>query len=417
MMPGLEPVGIAWTRWFPWHRGFLAIGLALRMEASDPSMHSLGQPVGPGEIQFTLRGAASAGESYAVECVYRPHRERDVKKTRHLNLLRGWIGSGSRDLVKVQREEFHSVRRPFTATGSDMTFAVSLHDPDGEYAAYQLESVRVVGSVTGTLEFERWFATTPDLDDGFGLKCTATSLRGTLRPSGLAAPPLRGSPPLWPTLRTVDLEFTPVDVPVVRLFEATSKHHWDGWRQSTPQSWPGGRTLVLRKTGEPTVWREHEYYAFPPAGEPRAIRPAPPQDVMPGVQVEVFWPEGESLPFPETRFERDVQVVVAPVSKLPPRMIELLAQSVRLRPGWEPSSLSAREWQDLEASAPEIDLPLSIEMAASDDGRTTLKISRRHAFTEPWICIFGAAYDADRRFVVTSLRVSPERWSGPLPAD
>jgi hypothetical protein len=385
------------------------------MSAADPNLHPLGQAISPGEIQFTLRGAASAGDSCSVECVYRPYRERDVKKTRHLNLLRGWIGSGSRELIRVQREDFHSVRRQFTATGSDLTFTASLRDPDDEHAAYQLDSVRVVSRLTGTLEFERWFATTPELEGGFGLKCSETSLLGTLRPSGLGAQPLRGSPPLWPTLRTVDLEFRPVDVPVVRLFESMSKHHWDGWRQTTPESWPGGRTIVLRHIGAPTVWREHEYHAFPPARERVAVVPKPPPGVLPGIHVEVFWPEGESLHFPETLFEHDVKVVAVPVSKLPPRMAELLAQSVRLRPGCESSSLSAKEWEELDASVPEVELPLTLEMVPSAEERSALKIVRLPGFKEPWVCSFGAPYDSDRRVVVTSLLVKPERWAGALP--
>ncbi|MBL9169116.1 MAG: hypothetical protein JNN07_15355 [Verrucomicrobiales bacterium] len=385
------------------------------MSAADPSLHSLAQPIPPGDVQFTLREAAGAGEASGVEAVYRPYRERDVKKTRSLNLWRGWMGSGSRELIRVQREEFRSVRQSLVASGSNLTFAVSLRCPDAKYGAYQLQSVRVVAGRLGHLEFERWSTETPILDAGFGLQCSVSSLRGEARPSGLAAQPLRGSLPLWPTLRTVDLQFSPVEVPVVRLFESTSKHHWDGWRQTIPQGWPGGRTIVLRQVNGPTVWREHEYYAFPPANEPPLAHPVPPSGVMSGIQVEVFWPEGGSLDFPETRFETSVEMIAVALSKLPPRMAELLAHSVRLRPGIEPGSISAQEWRELEASVPELELPLSIEMAPSAQGSTALKITRRPAFTEAWVCTFAAPYDDARRFLLTSLLLRPERWIGPVP--
>lgn len=415
VLSGLEPPQGTWRRVLPLIRVFLLFCFDVPMSAVDPSLHPLGRPIGPGEIHFQLRGAASAGESYAVESVYRPYREWDVRKTRHLGLLRGWLGPGSSGLIRTQREEFHSVRQQCQAQGSDMTFVVPLRDPDGDHAAYQLESVRVVGRVTGTLEFERWSASPPELDTGFGLKCEAASLRGILRPSGLGAAPLRGSFPLWPALRTVDVQFTRVEVPPLRLFEASAKHHWDGWRQTVPQEWPGGRTIVLRRLGAATVWREHEYHAVPPAGESPLPRPSPPPGVLPGVQLELFWPEGDSLEFPETRFDGEVAMIAVPVSKLPPRMTGLLAQSVRRRPGWEPGSLSAGEWSDLQAAVPSLEMPLSVEMASSGEGQNVLRITRKPGFIEPWVCTFGAPYDEGRRVIVTSLLVNPDRWTGPLP--
>ncbi|MBN9692361.1 MAG: hypothetical protein J0M24_19100 [Verrucomicrobia bacterium] len=406
------------TRWFP---GFAfgcwmaVLSFVIPVTAVDPSVHPLGQPIDAGEIQFTLRGAAVPGESYAVECVYRPYRERDVKKTWHLGFLGGWIGGRSKELIQVNREEFHSFRQRLTATGSNLTFTASLRDPDGDYHAYQLETVRVIARRTGTFEFERWTSAAPKLDSGFGLQCAAESMRGVLRPSGLGAQPLRGSAPLWSTLRRVDLEFVRVEVPIIRLFEAQQKHHWDGWRQTTPQAWPGGRSIVVRHVSASTVWREHEYDPFPSAREVPVAHPRPLAEVLPGVQLEVFWPEGEPLSFPETRFEADVEVVAVPVSQLPPRLRELLAQSVRLRPGWEPAALSAQEWKELKASVPELDLPLSLQMVPSAEGETTLRLERLPGFKESWLCLFGAAFDDHRRFVITSLLVRPERWTGPLP--
>jgi hypothetical protein len=77
--------------------------------------------------------------------------------------------------------------------------------------------------------------------------------------------------------------------------------------------------------------------------------------------------------------------------------------------------LSAKEWEELDASVPEVELPLTLEMVPSAEERTSLKIVRLPGFNEPWVCSFGAPYDSDRRVVVTSLLVKPERWAGALP--
>lgn len=385
------------------------------MSGADPSLHSLGERIAPGEIHFTLRNAAKPGEDFGVECVYRPFRERDVKKSRHLNLLRGWIGSGSRDLIRVQRTEFHSVRQSIKAADSNMVFKVSLRDPEKEYEAYQLDAVRIVGGVVRGLEFERWFPETPGLDAGFGLRCDAASLRGTLRPSGLAASPLRGSAPLWPTLRTVDVHFAPVFVPTVQLWESSAKHHWDGWRQTTPLYWPGGRSIVLNHAPGANVWREHEYSPFGDAKEPNRTQPDPPAGVVPGVQLEVFWIEGDTLEFPEARFETEVLALRIPLSKMPARMADLLALSVKQRPGSEQGTLSTEEWLELDALAPESKGPITLEMVAAGDDKTILKVNQTAAFTEPWLCIFGGAYDDGKRYRVAALLLRPERWTGPLP--
>ena len=172
---------------------------------------------------------------------------------------------------------------------------------------------------------------------------------------------------------------------------------------------------MVRHVSAPTVWREHEYDPFPSGREAPVVHPQPPAEVLPGVQLEVFWPDGEPLTFPETRFEADAQVVAVPLSRLPPRVRELLAQSVRLRSGWEPAALSAQEWKELEASVPELDLPVYLQMVPAAEGGTTLRVERLPGFTEPWLCVFGVAFDDDRRWIVTSLLVRPERWTDPLP--
>lgn len=396
-------------------RIFLPLLLTLRMSGSNPDLHPLSQAIDPGDIQFKLRSAAAAGEDYAVEAVYRPRREWDVKKSRNLGLLGGWIGGNSGELIRTQRETFHSLRQQFTATNSEMDFTVPLRDPDADFKSYQLESVRIVGRLTGTFRFERWFPDHPTLDSGFGLHCAKDRLHGNLRPSGLASAPLQGSLPLWPTLRQVELDFAPVHVPGLHLFEASAKQHWDGWRKTSPQSWPGGQTIVLRHTNTPTVWRANEYHPFPAGGDAPHTRPQPPAGILPGVHVEVFWPEGDVLDFPETRFDSDVEMVSVPVSKLPSRAAELLADAVRLRPGLEHGSLSAKEWEELEVSLPETDRPLTLEMASPKDDQSILRITREPGFTEPWLCLFVTPYDGERRILVTTLLISPHRWPGPLP--
>lgn len=399
-----------------WIVGLLG-GAATASERTRPSanLHPLSQVIGPGEIHFTIRAAAVVSEDYAVEAVYRPRREWDVKKSRQFGFLSGWIGGTSSDLIKTQREEFHTSRQQFTATNTDVTFTVPLRDPDPAYKAYQLDDVRVVGRVTGTLNFDRWFPETPTLDPGYGLRCDPTTLRGEVRTSGLAAHPLRGSLPLWPTLREVDVTFRSVDVPLLWLFESSRKHHWDGWRKTSPESWPGGQTIVLRHANTPIVWRENQYHPYPTGGEVPPTRPVPFAGILPGIHLEVFWPEGEVLDFPETRFDGDVEMVSVPLSKLPPRAAALLAESVRLRPGLEHTSLSAKEWEELEESLPETDRPLTVETAPTKDDSTILRITRKPGFDEPWLCLFLTPYDNGRRYLVTSLLLSPQRWTGEVP--
>ena len=404
------------STWLMWIVGLLG-GAATASERTTPSanLHPLSQAIGPGEIHFTIRAAAVLSEDYAIESVYRPRREWDVKKSRHFGFLSGWMGGTSSDLIKTQREEFHTFRQQFTATNTDMTFTVPLRDPDPAYKGYQLDDVRIVGRITGTLNFDRWFPETPTLDPGYGLRCDPTTLRGEICTTGLAAHPLRGSLPLWPTLRKVDVTFRSVHVPLLWLFESSRKHHWDGWRKTSPESWPGGQTIVLRHTNAPTVWRENQYHPYPTGGEAPPTRPVPPTGILPGILLEVFWPEGDALEFPETRFDSDVEMVSVPLSKLPPRAAALLADSVRLRPGLEHTSLSAKEWEELEESLPETDRPLTVEMAPTKDDSTILRITRKPGFTEPWLCLFLTPYDNGRRHLVTSLLLSPQPWTGKVP--
>lgn len=385
------------------------------MPASDSSLHPHGKKITAGEIHFTLRDAACVGEDFAVECVYRPYRERDVIKHRSLQLLDSLFRSGSGNFINVQREEFHSVRQQIRATDTTAKFTVALRDPDAAHEAYQLASVRIVSSRAGTLEFERWFDAVPALDSGFGFTCTAEALRGAIRPSGLGALPLRGSLPLWPTLRTVDITFASVETPTVQLWDAMAKHHWDGWRQATPQAWPGGRSTVARHIGGPTVWRANDYHAYAPASEPPVARPVPPAGALPGVALEIYWPEGDTLEFPEVRFDQPADMIALPLARLTPRAGELLATSMTLRPGVEHGSLTAAEWDELAdiATAPN-DVAVTTKMKTTAEGKDVMVI-HRGKLREPWLCIFGVEYDEERRSVLTSLVLNPAPWSGPLP--
>ncbi|MBL9202179.1 MAG: hypothetical protein JNL39_16840 [Opitutaceae bacterium] len=388
----------------------------LPMSASDPDLHPLGKAIAPGEIEFTLRGAAQRGAPFGVYFVYRPYREWDVIKRRRLNLPFGpWAGYSKGDgLISTQREESDTVRREFTASGNEASFTVPLHSPTEGRENYQLAEVRLVSGPAGTLEFKRWFEKTPALDRGFGLACTADSLNGKLRETGLNASPLRGGLPLWPSLRKVDLELAPVQVPTVQVWESRAKHHWDGWRQKSPEQWPGGQSIVLRHIGGPTVWRENEYHVFPRGDAPAVERPQPPEGVLVGAGLEVFWPEGDTLEFPEVIFGRPVDVLAVPLAAVPARFRELLAQSVVLRPGAEARSLTRDEWEEMGNVASTDKLPSKVELVPGAGDKTVLKVSRGR-LAEPWLCVFGANYDDDRRVILTSMVLNPTRWQGPLP--
>lgn len=386
-----------------------------RMSASDPSLHPLGESVAAGTIQFTLHDAAVVDERVAIECVYRPYRERDVIKHRSLHLLGSAfrIGSGP---VSTQRDEFHSVRQEVRPTNSTARFAVALRDPEADFSAYQLASIRILGQRVGSLEFERWFPKTPALPAGFGLNCTPEKLGGTVRPGGLGAHPLGGSLPLWPTLRAVELTYAPVDKPEIQLWDALAKKHWEGWRLTTPESWPGGSTVVARHIAGPTVWRGHDYFAFPPAGAPTVARPVPPVGVLPGVSLEVFWSKGDTLDFPEVILEGTVDMIALPVAKLTPRAREILALNTTLQPGLEPASISVADWELLNGLAvPSDAVPVATALKTNAEGKDVMQMKRGGKFTEPWLFLFGSGYDANRRYSLRALVLHPQPWTGPLP--
>lgn len=378
------------------------------LSAADPGLHPLGEAIVPGEIRFRMGGVVEAGEAFGVEAVYRPHRERDVKKTRHLGLFAGWIGGAGREWIRTQREESHTCRQHVTATDGGLRFEVPLRDPEAGYGDYQLEAVWVTGGRWGRIGFDRWFAAAPVLDEGFGLRCGSGVLRGRLRPGGLGADPLRGSLPLWPGLREVEVEVRPVRLPGLVLFEARRKHEWDGWRQTTPAFWPGGHTIVVRHTNGPTVWRVHSYDPVAPSGAGPVGRPMPPEGVLAGVHLDVYWPEGELLEFADAEFGGDVEVVTVSVAKLPERAAALLAESVRQRPGMELETLSAAELEEFEEALPEkVEKPFEVGMEGDDGDGSVLRIRRMAGLGEPWLCVFLTPYEEGRRYRVAGLVLRP----------
>jgi hypothetical protein len=63
--------------------------------------------------------------------------------------------------------------------------------------------------------------------------------------------------------------------------------------------------------------------------------------------LEIFWPDGETLKFPEAKFSESM-VMPLRVGRPTPRARELLARSVERPPGIEMNSLSAAEWSDID---------------------------------------------------------------------
>ncbi len=386
--------------------------LLASMNASPSGLHPLSSPLPEARIEFTLRQLVTAGESVMVESRYSAHRERDVRKQRHFHLLGSVFRIGSNDLVTVQRDEFFVARQTVTATAAGIAFAVPLRAPDEEYRAYGLESVRV-----GRVEFGRWTSDTPILPHGFGLVAERDALTGRFRREGIGALPLSGKLPLWPSLRRVDVAIENVCRPAVELWDPMKKHHWDGWRQTTPQDWPGGRTILARHIAQPTVWRVHEYHAYPPGSAPPILRPEPPVGVLPGVEREAFWPEGSAIEFPEVLFAEPASVLSLPVARLTARARQILADAATLRPGLEHLSVSAAEWGELDALAtgnPPAGVEWEIKAA---EGDRSILVGHRREFTEAWIHLFGIEYDDDRRYAVAALVLHPQRWTGELPKD
>ncbi|MBL9210751.1 MAG: hypothetical protein JNL92_09815 [Opitutaceae bacterium] len=382
------------------------------MNAAPSDLHPLSTLLPEAEMRLTLRGIAEVGEDVAVECRYTAQRERDVKKTRTIHLVPSIWRIGSNDFITTQRDDSLVARFTVKATADGVSFAVPFHPPDGEHRAWGLHRIRI-----GRVEFDRWTAERPQIDPAFGLTCAPDALTGTVRPGGIMAAPLRGSLPLWPTLRRVDLEISPVCRPEVILWDPMKKHHWDGWRQTNPQPFPGGETFVARHVSGPTVWRAHDVPAISPGPGPEVRIPVPPPGAVPGIGLEVYWPEGGRLEFPEVRFDGGVSVLALPEAKLNARLRAILLNSVTRRPGWEMASVAAAEWREIDAAAtPAEAAAVAWEVEDRSDGRNVLVATRKN-LSEPWVFLFGADYDGERRVAIAGIMVYPTQWTGPLPGD
>ncbi len=397
-------------RWSPLL--LLPLFLPLPMNASDSGLHPLSTLLPEAEVRIILRGIADAGEEVGIECHYRAQRERDVKKSRSWHVFSPAGRIGSNDLVTTQREEALTTRLSVTATGEGVAFSVPFHPPEGEHRNWGLERIRV-----GRVEFAAWSEVVPVLDPGFGLMCSASELRGTFRRGGINALPLRGSLPLWPTLRQVELIFDPVCRPEVRLWDAAQKHHWDGWRTTTPEGWPGGTTVTVRHREGPTVWRLHELHPVAPGRGAPYVQPSPPVGATPGLELEVFWPEGAELEFPEVKFDGSVDVLALPLAKLDARARELLRTAGTLRPGVELLSLNRPEWK-VFATLADDDPSGAVGWELRDAGNDrSVLVARRVRLEESYVFLFGSDYDEDRRVAIAGIVLHPRRWDGPVPPE
>lgn len=400
----------AMRRLLPW----LIVSLLLRadMNAAHSDLHPLSTLLPEAELRLTLRGVSEDGEDVAIECRYTAQRERDVKKTRSIHLLPSIWRIGSNDLITTQRDDSLVVRFTVKATADGVTFAVPFHPPDGDHRAWGLHRIRI-----GRVEFERWTSAMPQLDPEFGLACTTDTLVGKVRWGGLAAAPLQGSLPLWPTLRRIDVELSADCRPEVTLWDPMQKHHWDGWRQTNPQPFPGGATFVARHISGPTVWRAHDIPAISPGPGPEVRVPVPPPGAISGIGVEVYWPEGERLELPEAQLGGGVSVLALPVAKLNARIRTILLDSVTRRPGREMASVSSAEWKEIDAAAvPPDSAGVAWEIAKRSDDRDVLMAERKD-LREPWIFLFGSDYDAERRVAIAGIAIYPTAWTGLLPGD
>ena len=59
--------------------------------------------------------------------------------------------------------------------------------------------------------------------------------------------------------------------------------------------------------------------------------------------------------------------------------------------------------------------PVVQEMNTTPKGDDLMQIKRRGQLTEPWLLLFGADYDAGRRYLFKAVVIHPLPWTGPLP--
>ncbi|MBK8230991.1 MAG: hypothetical protein IPK72_10485 [Candidatus Eisenbacteria bacterium] len=376
-------------------------------EGRDPALHPLKQELPRAEIDFRLRTSGFESALTLVQCTYRARRDRDVKSERHLHLLDGPWRIGSKDLVTVSREEFHHHRLEVRLEEGEHRFSVPLRDPDPDWARYQLDEVSF-----GNVSFSRWFETAPELSAGYGLVVEPGALSGTVPLGGLGAEPLRGALPLWPELRTVTLTLREPTAPEITVWDGLTRHDWDGWRQSVPEQWKGGDTVVARHISSPVVYVRHTYDVVLPgwgAKPPDGIAPA-----MPGVQLEVYWPDESVLYFPEVRLGGQVNVTGVPLARWTDAQRDLLREASLRRPGVEPWTLSTRQGEALLAVPDLADEAASFAIEPDSTGAERLVVWRG-ALTEDWIYLLTSGVPEEERIVVYGVLLHPEPWSGPLP--
>ena len=262
---------------------------------------------------------------------------------------------------------------------------------------------------------------TPTLPAGFGLQATADSLRGEILLDGLDAEPLRGSLPLWPTLRRIEVGVRRIARRRLELFDPAQRHGWDGWRHAPRVTWSGGRTSVLCHGEDPVVWRAHELFSIAPTQLAENERTPPPHGWLPGVELEVFWPSGERLELPEARFVGTVDVIGFALRALSARAAALLSESTRARAGIPTFTLSNDEWKELEALALDRDAwPVDFRPCAAPDGGEHLEVRRASSpagsgWTEPFLALFGTEPAEDDRRCISAFALHPSAWQGPLP--
>lgn len=376
-------------------------------EERDPALHPLKRALPSAEIVFRLRMTAGAISPILVQCTYRARRERDIKSERHFHLFDGPWRIGSKDLVTVNREEFHHHRTEVEPADGEYRFSVPLRDPDPGWAKYQLDEVQF-----GDVSFCRWFETTPDLPAGYGLLVGPDALSGTVGLGGLGAEPLRGGLPLWPELRVVTLTLRGRSAPEIVVWDGLTRNRWDGWRQSVPEEWKGGDTVVARHISSPVVYVRHTYDAILPGWGSRPAEGAAPE--MPGVQLEVYWPDETVLYFPEVRLGGAVTVTGVPLSAWTSAQRELLREASLRRPGIEPWSLSSQQGEVLVTVPEQPDEGAFFAIEPDSAGAERL-VARRGALLEDWIYLLTADVPGEERVVVYALLLHPGPWAGPLP--
>lgn len=392
---------------------FLTLVLPMPATAHASELHPLSEALPAAAIEFRVRADDFQSPAEVLECTYRPRRERDVRKERHLHLFGSPWQAGSRDLISTQRETSHATHATVAVTAGVVRCSVPLRDPEPGYEDYQLHSVRI-----GRLTFARWTASAPQLPAEFGLHVEPTALRGTVRPDGCAATPLGGSFPLWPQLRVVEVVVAAVDVPTLQLWDNSTKHHWDGWRFDPPVHWEHGYSVVHARPDEPTVWISHSPDPYPRnrGADDTAARLAP--RVWREAALEIFWPQGATLDLTDVKFDREVSVVALPLHSLPAAARATLARANLLQPGAELGSLPAQDWESIATLGVSVDDSArdgaALAIAPAADGREILRVTRGR-LAESWAFFFVAPYDAERRVRVAALVLHPQAWSGTRP--